>query len=760
MATTIGNLAVKLSAQTSQFDQGMKGSQKVMGSVGGSVNSMVNKFLGIGAAIAASTLAFSSFSRAMDDVDRAAKVSDRLGDSIENITGLGHAASLAGSSADGLRAGLEAMAKSIGGVASGVAKRTGPAFDALGLSAEKLSQMLPSEAFVEVAEALKQVGTASERAAIAQKIFGGSGRELLNTLELGRAGLLEAKKEAEKLNLVYSRVDAAKIEKANDSITKMKSAFEALTTHLAIAFAPIITKITEFVTNFTALFVRLGDNSISSFVLRIGAIAASFTSVFFITGKVIGIMLSLKKTLDVLRTSFITLQALSGPKGWAQLAAGIAAAIGTVALLNQSLGDTDDTINKIVTEMEGLSESTDKVGKSIKTVDARDMFSVGEFTAFKKSQEDLNKLKVALSVGIITWQEYAQAVENVQLVIAGADGLEKRKEKINSTIDDIDEKLSDLGKTADPGVAAFLSESLGKITSELDDIALSADDAVESMTRLADLDFPSNAVPLFGGVEHIAELEKSGKTFREIVQSSVKDLIEVKNAGFDFDKAQKDLMKLDFALSSGAITLKEYARGVDNIDLEIADATGLTRQREEISSIIDTIDAKLSSLGKTDNEQLIDKFVGLGATTNQLDDLLGKLDEIANFEIGEKMKAEGGALFEATRTPLEKIRSEFERLDELLEAGAINWEVYVRATEDAQKRLNDIEGMKGQFQQIGLTEARDILRSQRETPIATTEALDRVGAKGKPQQIESKQIDRTNELLSRIEKNSFIARAA
>ena len=55
----------------------------------------------------------------------------------------------------------------------------------------------------------------------------------------------------------------------------------------------------------------------------------------------------------------------------------------------------------------------------------------------------------------------------------------------------------------------------------------------------------------------------------------------------------------------------------------------------------------------------------------------------------ERLAAEGERVFEATRTPLEQYASEIERLNELLQAGAINQDTYNRAIFAAQDRLDE-----------------------------------------------------------------------
>jgi lambda family phage tail tape measure protein len=55
----------------------------------------------------------------------------------------------------------------------------------------------------------------------------------------------------------------------------------------------------------------------------------------------------------------------------------------------------------------------------------------------------------------------------------------------------------------------------------------------------------------------------------------------------------------------------------------------------------------------------------------------------------EEIKRQGQAVFEATRTPAEQLAAELERLNKLLNAGAINWDTYSRAVFQAQDKFDD-----------------------------------------------------------------------
>src|SRR5690606_21656688 len=127
----------------------------------------------------------------------------------------------------------------------GVAK---DAIEQLGLSARELANMRPEEAFHAITGAMEGVTSQSERVRLAFKFFDSEGVALVNTLELGTEGLEAMAREAEALGLHLSRVDAAKVEKVNDAITRVRSVIEGVINRITVRLAPILSSIADLIT--------------------------------------------------------------------------------------------------------------------------------------------------------------------------------------------------------------------------------------------------------------------------------------------------------------------------------------------------------------------------------------------------------------------------------------------------------------------------------------------------------------------------------
>lgn len=203
-----------------------------IGSALGSVQSAIIGAVGIGGMGAL-------IKSSMDTSDALAKASDRLGITTEALAGLHYAGDLAGVSADSLNTGLGKMSKTLAEAAGG-SKQADEAFRALGLSSQQLSQMPADQAFMRISDALMNVDNNMQRLNLTQDIFGKGSTDIINLMAEGSEGMAAATREAKALGLALSRVDAAKIEIANDQFTRIKGVFAGIGNTIAVQLSPYI----------------------------------------------------------------------------------------------------------------------------------------------------------------------------------------------------------------------------------------------------------------------------------------------------------------------------------------------------------------------------------------------------------------------------------------------------------------------------------------------------------------------------------------
>jgi hypothetical protein len=266
--STIANLRVKLTADSSKLD-------RAMGKAKFSVQQL-------GVAVAGVAVAFGAIIKSgLDSADALSKMSIRTGASVEALSVLEHAASLADIEMTSLSRGLFNLNRNLAAAKEGA---TAPAlaFAKLGLSLRELEKMTVEQRFAVLADALTAVTSEAHRAKLGFDIFGGAFRKMSPILAGGSKGLREAAKEAAAIGGILSSEDALGAAEANDSIQRLMNTFSNMARKLGTTVAPMVTKIVDLlgtvligaVKSATAIFTGFGES-----------IGAVFTAIkAFVTG--------------------------------------------------------------------------------------------------------------------------------------------------------------------------------------------------------------------------------------------------------------------------------------------------------------------------------------------------------------------------------------------------------------------------------------------------------------------------------------------
>jgi len=217
---------------------------KKLGAARNSLNSTA-KALGVMGGLAATTLGV-MYTKSAQAGDQLAKTADKLGITTEALTSLQYAGELTGVSVQTTNMALQRMTRRLAEAAQGTGEAKG-AIKELGLDAQKLAAMSPDQAFKALSESMKGVGSQSDKVRLAMKLFDSEGVSLVNTMALGADGLDKARAEAEALGITLSRVDAAKMEAANDAMYKAGQVGTAFGNRITTELAPIVNGLaTEF----------------------------------------------------------------------------------------------------------------------------------------------------------------------------------------------------------------------------------------------------------------------------------------------------------------------------------------------------------------------------------------------------------------------------------------------------------------------------------------------------------------------------------
>jgi len=215
------------------------------GAVRGSLNGLGQQLISVRGIVATLTaaLGIGAFSAgiksASEAADAAAKLGDRFGIATEKLIGMQHAGELAGVSQESMTTAMRTMAKTATDAAEGMATYE-RSYKTLGIEAGNFLKLPMEQQFSTIIQKLGEVENVTVRNAIAQELLGRSGGEILNIAADGAEAFKKAAADAESWGLAINRVDAAKLEMANDAITRAQAAAKGMFTTIAVTVAPVV----------------------------------------------------------------------------------------------------------------------------------------------------------------------------------------------------------------------------------------------------------------------------------------------------------------------------------------------------------------------------------------------------------------------------------------------------------------------------------------------------------------------------------------
>lgn len=213
--------------------------------ISGKFQGLTGIFAAFGATL--SVGAFASWVKgAIDAADEMGKMAQKVGVTVESLSALTYAGSLADVSTEQLSVGLKQLSKNMLAAAEG-SKAQVAAFKALGVETRNTDGTLRStdDVFSDIADRFSELDDGALKTAISMKIFGKSGGELIPLLNEGKEGLQEMKDEAERLGLVMSEDTAKAAENFNDNLTRLKASSQGLALSLAEGLLPALNTFTD-----------------------------------------------------------------------------------------------------------------------------------------------------------------------------------------------------------------------------------------------------------------------------------------------------------------------------------------------------------------------------------------------------------------------------------------------------------------------------------------------------------------------------------
>lgn len=277
----IGALRVVLGADTAALDKGIKDAQGGLKSFAKQVGAIA---AGVSLAGVAEKIA-NEFAYALKQgfvqADELGKAAQSFGVPVEELSRLKHAADLSGVSVEQLGKGLGILSKNMMNVAGGATDDTAQAFKTLGISVKDSEGNLKSSSAImtEVAGKFAGMEDGAGKTALAMRLFGKSGAELIPLLNSGKAGLQGMMEEAEKLGLVIDTKTFKAAEAFNDNLTRMAKIKDGIimqvTARMAPAFLHLSQVLLDAARNSTVM--QQAADGITTFIK--GAVTAGLSAV-------------------------------------------------------------------------------------------------------------------------------------------------------------------------------------------------------------------------------------------------------------------------------------------------------------------------------------------------------------------------------------------------------------------------------------------------------------------------------------------------
>ena len=255
-----GTLSVSILARTKKFRSSMKRIRKDLSRFKSRVFSLNSALL---ATATGGGLGF-FIKKQFEAIDQSAKFADVIGLTTKQLAGYQQAAKITGVEQSQLNTGLARFQKNIGDAEDGLSTSV-RTLAKLNLKFSDLKNLSTDEQMKLVADRFNGLNNQVDKSNVLLNLFGRSGLALGKLLQEGSGGLNRFQKEAEKLGVAFDRVDAAKVELANDAMTRAREVVTGIGQSIAIELAPKIAAISELFIESATSGVTMGSRVSAAF---------------------------------------------------------------------------------------------------------------------------------------------------------------------------------------------------------------------------------------------------------------------------------------------------------------------------------------------------------------------------------------------------------------------------------------------------------------------------------------------------------------
>lgn len=439
----IANLSIVLGANTQKAERSLNRSASIVDRLQRSVKGLAASFL----AYVGVTRLLDGIGESFARIDRFAKAGTKLNLPIKDIQAFALAAELAGSNFETITKALSVLQRRASEARVGLSTAVRP-LEQLNINVEKFNKLDTTQQFRVIAEAMKNVADQTDRARIANELFGRAGVELLPLLVGGAAALDNAAKAIERYGAGIEGFDGDKIQVANDAWTKLGFALNQIVDTLAIKLAPLVYATAR---TFIESVKPIGDaiRSVGEFFStatgRVVAWVGATLAIVTVVPLVVGALLSLVKAFRALIGVQVVLSALKNP-AFAIVAIGAAALAATkgMELLDNAMADFNEEIAAAQKSSEELARK-DVLGGLLDDVDE----IAGKLdSSFNNIADNFKSRADALRDSVKTpLEEFREQLEEIRELSSFLDP-ETVRRGVAKAVEDYTSKLGDGAPTA------------------------------------------------------------------------------------------------------------------------------------------------------------------------------------------------------------------------------------------------------------------------------------------------------------------------
>jgi TP901 family phage tail tape measure protein len=467
MANTLGNLLVSIRASSDAFSSDIRKIAREAKVLETSIKPAVDMAFNLGSAFSiaggALTTTFLAAAKSAANLgDQLDETAEKTGVSVEELGRLKYAAEQNDSSFEGLSTGLKFLSKNLFEAATG-SKEQARIFDALGIATKTATgEIRPAgEVLTELSGVFSTLPAGVEKGALAMKVFGKSGQELIPLLNQGPEGLKRLGDEAAQFGVVLDAASAKLGDQFNQALDRSKTATQGLAVSLGTVLLPSLTNVIDKANSavaFGAGIAREYPNATKAAfglgaaltaaggavlgLATLGSIAPKVAQGLLLVKNAMepaSILLSVRSYGDLSSAvSLLGEKGILAKAGMVGLAAGLGIAIGQ--LINMGI------------EMAGLQPKLDNFLGSIFGFNARvKADEAGTTAAIQKTVDALKERGIVVERGKMSEQEYIQALAKATRSHLG---LSDATKKADTATDSYDKQIQELLKSLDKSTKA------------------------------------------------------------------------------------------------------------------------------------------------------------------------------------------------------------------------------------------------------------------------------------------------------------------